>query len=289
MFCSYHILLSGQSQPAQDIEDIIRQKQASTGVAVLYGDQAIIIGNEQQYPIMSVFKLHVAITALKKMEAEQIALDSMTHIEPEQMHKNTYSPLRDKYPDQRISISYKDIIEYTVTHSDNNACDWLIGFAGGIREVDAYIKSLGIKDFNLSRTESDMHADLANCYDNWSSPLAIVQLLKKIYTENILSQEHFSFLEETMLNCSTGKDKLKAGLPAGIMLAHKTGHSDRTPNGLQIGNADVGVIYMPQGERCYIAVLIKDSAETDKENARIIAEIAKIAYGCLQKGHPAGK
>lgn len=38
---------------------------------------------------------------------------------------------------------------------------------------------------------------------------------------------------------------------------------------------------MPSGEKCYIAVLIKDSKETDAENASIIADIAKEVYNSL--------
>lgn len=96
----------------------------------------------------------------------------MVYIEPEQMNKNTYSPLRDKYPDRRICISYRDMIEYMVAQSDNNACDLLIKFVGGIDKVDAYIKSLGCAELNQTETKDDMHRDIMNCYNNWSTTLS---------------------------------------------------------------------------------------------------------------------
>ena len=61
-------------------------------------------------------------------------------------------------------------------------------------------------------------------------------------------------------------------------VAHKTGHSDRLPDGTMIGDADVGVIYMPDGRKCYVSVLIMDSKETDEVNAGVMAEIAGIVY-----------
>lgn len=204
-----------------EIGKIIQDKQAEVGVAVLYKDKVYTLSNNKKYPLMSVFKFHVAVTALKKMEKENIALDSMVYIEPKQMHANTYSPLRDKYPGQRIHISYSDIITYTVTHSDNNTCDWLIGFVGGIEEVDAYIKSIGINAQDLTETEASMHENIMRCYNNWSTPLAVVELLKKVYTEAILTDKYFRFLEKAMLDCSTGTDKLKAGLPTGVRFGHK--------------------------------------------------------------------
>ena len=116
----------------------------------LRGDIEKVIAGRQA--TMSVFKLHVAVTALRKMDAEGIPLDSTVLIRSEQLHENTYSPLRDRYPGQDIRISYRDIVGYTVSHSDNNTCDLLIGFSGGIDKVDSCIKSLGITDLNLTES-----------------------------------------------------------------------------------------------------------------------------------------
>lgn len=263
------------------IEKIIHGKKASVGVAILYKDKMFLISNGNKYPLMSVFKFHIAVAALKEMEYKGIALDSTVCIKAEQMHKNTYSPLRERYPDQDFQISYGSLIEYTASLSDNNTCDILIDFVGGISKVEAYIHTLGISDIQLTETEYTMQQNLDNCYRNWSTPQSVVALLKKVYTENVLSQEHFLFLEQAMLSTPTGKNKLRAGLPECIALAHKTGQSGRTDSNVLIGDNDAGIVYLPSGEKCYIAVLIKDSKETDAENASIIADIAKEVYNSL--------
>ena len=85
-----------------------------------------------------------------------------------------------------------------------------------------------------------------------------------------------------MLDCSTGTDKLKAGLPTGVRFGHKTGSSDRTEMGIKIGDGDAGVIYLSDGSKCYIVVIIKDSKETDAENARIMENIASVVYNSLK-------
>lgn len=283
MLCCYCSIMAFGQNMTREIEKIIKGKQASVGVAIIHNDDIIAIANEDKYPTMSVFKFHIAVTALKKMEAENIPLDKMVYIKQKEMLKNTYSPLRDKYPDQGIRISYRDIIKYTVSISDNNTCDWLIRFVGGIDKVDSYIKSLGIKDMNFTETEESMRTDIMLCYNNWSTPLAIAQLLKKLHTENILTKEHFAFLETAMLDCVSGKNKLIAGLPTDIKFGHKTGRSNRTADGIQISEGDAGVIYLPNGEKCYIVVLIKDSRESDDDNAKIMADISNIVYRHLNK------
>lgn len=87
-----------------------------------------------------------------------------------------------------------------------------------------------------------------------------------------------------MLECSTGNDKLKAGLPEDVDFGYKTGSSDRSVLGMKISDADAGVIYMPDGEKCYIVVIIKDSKESDSDNAKIMENIASSVYGSLKIG-----
>lgn len=86
-----------------------------------------------------------------------------------------------------------------------------------------------------------------------------------------------------MLDCVSGKNKLIAGLPTDIKFGHKTGRSNRTADGIQISEGDAGVIYLPNGEKCYIVVLIKDSRESDDDNAKIMADISNIVYRHLNK------
>ena len=49
-------------------------------------------------------------------------------------------------------------MQYSISQSDNNACDILIEYAGGIKHINDYIRRLGIDSFNLSETEDDMHS-----------------------------------------------------------------------------------------------------------------------------------
>ena len=51
-------------------------------------------------PLLSVFKFHVALAVLDKMDKQSISLDSIVSIKASQMPPNTYSPLRKKFPDQ---------------------------------------------------------------------------------------------------------------------------------------------------------------------------------------------
>lgn len=274
----FQFLAVSASDLTSDIQEVIKGKNAQVGVAVLYKDDAVAVNNDAQYPLMSVFKFHIALTVLKKMEQEGIPLTAVVTFGPSDIDTKTRSPMYKKYKSKKITLSYGDLINYMVSQSDNNACNWLIYFVGGIQNVNAFIKDLGIDQIQLTETEKSMEQDIRKSYNNWSTPLSVAQLLRKVYTEKVLSDKHFAFLEKAMLASASGKDKFRAGLPKEIEVGHKTGMSYRTPEGVRMCDADVGVIYMPGGENCYLAVLVKDSKESDAVNVKIMANIANKVY-----------
>ena len=274
----FQVLSVSASDLTSDIQEVIKGKKAQVGVAVLYKDDAFTANNDDQYPLMSVFKFHIALAVLKKMEKEGIPLTAVVTLGPSDIDTKTWSPMYKKYKSKKITLSYGDLINYMVSQSDNNACNRLIYFVGGIQNVNAFIKDLGIDQIQLIETEKSMEQDIRKSYNNWSTPLSVAQLLRKVYTEKVLSDKHFAFLEKAMLASASGKDKFRAGLPKEIEVGHKTGMSYRTPEGVRMCDADVGVIYMPEGEKCYLAVLVKDSKESDAVNVKIMADIANKVY-----------
>lgn len=264
-------------------------RRATVGFAVLFpgADKPIASGDDDRYPMMSVFKLHVAAAALSRMEREQIPLDEPLVVPTDLLRPDTYSPLRDSVAGSRLfRITRRELIRYCISLSDNNACDMLIDFAGGPAAVDSCIRSAGVGDFAVVCTEDAMHRELRNCYMNRTSPSAAVRLLEAIRSGRIVTGAYLEVLMRAMSETETGPDKLRAGIPPEIPLAHKTGHSDRTPEGVKIGDNDAGFFLLPDGSCCYLAVFIRDSREDDAANARTIAEIARRVYAEALRPEP---
>lgn len=266
------------------IADFAKDKKATIGLAVQTDkNETMLYNNPIHFPLLSVFKFHVALAVLHKMDKHATALDSTLFVKADQLHADTYSPLRKKFPNQDLSISLKELLQYSVSLSDNNACDILIKYAGGIKSVNEYIQQLGIRDCHLSKTEADMHLDIENSqYSNWSTPSEVVRLLKIADEKDLFAKEYKDFLWSTMIETQTGANKLKALLPPDLVIGHKTGSSDRTADGRKIADNDAGFIILPDGRKYYIAVFVMDSYETDDANADIIATISKMIYDSLK-------
>lgn len=113
---------------------------------------------------------------------------------------------------------------------------------------------------------------------NQATPLAITQLLDLFLKKELFSDEYYKFLEETMINTTTGSKKIRALLPPTVIVGDKTGNSPRTSEGMKIADNDLAFVRLPNGKQYTIAVLVSNSYESDEKNSQIIARISKIVY-----------
>ena len=250
------------------IDSLIKGKRMTVGIATECNGMQFTFNDSLRFPLLSVFKVHVAMAAVAKMQNCGINSDSIIHIPQKQLHTDTYSPLKQVHSNSDVNITIAELLRYSVALSDNNACDILIDFVGGINHVDSYIRNLGINGFRLYETELSMHSNRQRCRNNWSHPSSMLSVLKTLFES---CNERFGLLCDIMHTTVTGSDKIPAGTPNGIKVAHKTGSSDRT-EGIKMADNDAGVIFLPNA-RCYVVVFIMDSSESDQTNAATIAEI----------------
>ena len=268
----------------EQLHALVAPYRAEVGVAVIVdGKNTIAVNNEVKYPMMSVFKFHQALAVADCLQRHKTSLDSVLFIPKSEFKQDTYSPLRDKYPNQDIHISIRELLTYTLQLSDNNACDILFHHIIGVGDTDAYLRTLGVEDFAIVANEDDMHHDESLCYANWSSPLASAVLLDKLVSNDFLQGDYKEFIVRMMIECGTGKDRLvKPLLGTDAVCGHKTGTGVRNANGQIIGVNDIGFVLLPDGRRYAIAVYVKDSEETLDTSSKIIADVSEIVYQYLK-------
>lgn len=263
----------------QEIQDIIQDKKATVGVAIIFdGTDTLTVNNQYRYPTMSVYKFHQALAVLDYLNKHNLPLEQQVYVSKSALLPETHSPLRDKKPEGNFYMPIKELMQYSVSQSDNNACDILFNFLGGTAPVEQYIKNLGIQQIAITKTEQEMSEDFDNQYGNWTTPYAAVQLLEIFLQQKLFASNYKIFLSDALIQTSTGKDKIKGLLPSGTIVGHKTGMSSRNSNGVKAGDNDLGFIKLPNNKNLSIAVFIVNSTEDDTTNAKIIAQISKAAY-----------
>ena len=80
-----------------------------------------------------------------------------------------------------------------------------------------------------------------------------------------------------MSESSTGPQRLKGLLPAGTVVAHKTG-SSWTENGITAATNDIGIVTLPNGRHLAIAVFVSDSPADQATREGVIAKIARAVW-----------
>lgn len=262
------------------ISKAIHVSGAQVGVAVVIdGRDTLSVNDYVRYPLMSVFKFHQALAVADYLKRHGMGMGEMVHVEASDMRKDTYSPLRDKYPAGNFDMSVGELLGYTLQLSDNNAADLLFRRFVSVGETDSYVRSLGVGEFKIAHDEAAMHEDIRRCYDNWTTPLAAANLLERFVTELAPGDERFGFIRQKMLECTTRADRLAAPLAGkNVVLGHKTGTGDRNADGNIIGVNDIGFVSLPNGHRYTIAVFVKDAALEQSEASVIIAEISALVY-----------
>ena len=279
------------------------------GVAALHlesGREAWLNADEA-FPMASTYKVPIAVQLLHLVDEGRLGLDRRIDIEIDE-----YSPgsgmIAKLLDDPGLSVSILNLLEIMLLISDNTATDRLLEAVGGGSAGTGRMRDLGIDGVRVDRPTirligdylgiDDMPSASGKRWDDYealveqlpegtreqalrafemdprdtATPRGMADLLRKIWQGEAVGEDSRALLIDIMERCETGDARIKGLLPAGTVVAHKTGTIGRTTN-------DVGVISLPDGKGHVILVaFVKDSALEVPERERAIAEAARAAH-----------
>lgn len=265
-----------------------------TGIAVqrIDGEWTLTQRGGDLFPQQSVSKLWVVMTVLDAVDRGQVTLDQRVRIGTEDLtlfHQPIASRVR---AEGAVTHSVRELIEMSVTGSDNTANDSLLRTVGGPSAVRQFIarKDLGAirfgpgerllqagtagmswqqsysvgRAFETARAtlpdatrKAAMDRYLADPVDG-ASPAAIASALTRLARGSLLSPASTEYLLGVMERTRSGPRRLKGGLPADWRFGHKTG-TGQNLKGMTAGYNDIGIATAPDGTRYAIVVLLADT------------------------------
>ena len=263
------------------INDVIRTKNAVVGVAIggNNGRDTVSINGSNHLPMQSVFKFPIALAILSEVDKGKFSLKQKIKIEQKEMQPDLYSPIREKYP-QGVTLTLAEILEYTVSQSDNVGCDVLLRLIDGPLVVEDFLRKKGFQDVDIKINEEVMQRDWDSQFQNWTTPLTANAILTTFYENKngLLSKKSYRFIWKIMKGTTTGLKRLRGELPSETVVAHKTGYSGTNKAGITAAVNDIGLVFLPNGQHFYISVFVTDSKENFETNEKIIADVAKLAW-----------
>ncbi len=267
------------SELRKELNQIIAKNNATVGVSIqgIESKDTLSINGNMKMPMMSVFKFHIALAVLNDVDKGKLSLNQKFYVKKENLKDETWSPIREEFPNGNMDLTLDQLLRYTVSHSDNNGCDILLELIGGPEIVQKFINKVSIKDFVIKMNEDQMRT-WENLYINTTTPIATTDLLDKFYKGKVLKKATTKYLYQLMIECSRGITWMKAGLPEGTELAHRTGISGTNENNLRAAMNDVGIIKLPNGKHLILSIYLKNITESREDTEKIIAEITKATW-----------
>lgn len=261
----------------QQIEAIAAEGRGRIGVAAmdLDGGGQIFVNGDMPFPMASTAKIAVAATFLEQVEQGNFRLDQQFPMMVRVRETGTTSP---QAPLRAGDVfTAQSLMELMITRSSNEATDGLLQVVGGFHNVNRWLARNGISGQRLDHTmatlvRDDGRVDPAKVIDTRTSstPRAMIALLAAIDRGGVLSPESRAVLLDTMTRTSTGKTRIRAGVPEDTLVAHKTG----TLAGV---TDDVGIIRLPDGRHLAVAFFVT-GPEGHAAHARLIARMTRVLY-----------
>jgi beta-lactamase class A len=270
------------------IAAIATENGGTVGVAAVLVEsgERLSWNGDEPIPMQSVFKLPVALRALQLVDEGRLRLDEPVTLTAADMRRG-HSPIRDRWPGG-VTRTIDELFRFLLVESDNTAADVLMARGGGPAGVTARLRELGITGMRVDRGEDELARDLldggpgalqrylADPRDT-ATANAAADLLVLIAKGGGLKPDTHARLQRWLVETTTGRNRIRALLPAGVVVG------DRTGTGPDIGGVnactnDIGLVTLADGRHVALAVLTKGSRRPAAERERTIARIALAVY-----------
>jgi beta-lactamase class A len=240
------------------------------GVAALDTGSSRRLGfrDSERFPMCSTFKVLLAGAVLARVDVGHETLNRRIPYGKTDLLE--YAPVTTTHVAEG-NLSVEDLCAAAVVQSDNTAANLLLNSLGGPQAVTSFARSLGDTTTRLDRTEPELNTAIPGDPRDTTTPSAMVGALKTLLLGKALSPASRSKLESWMVACTTGKAKLRAGIPADWMVGDKTGSGAR-------GTMNDIAILRPPPDRApiLVAVYYTGSEASWAEREAVLAEIGRL-------------
>lgn len=304
----------GITRPPAGLEPVIHEIWRSfpgrTGIAVrrIDGDWLVSRRGDEYFPQQSVSKLWVSLALLDRVDRGEVSLSDRIAITPSDLTL-FHQPLAARVRAQgQVEETAAALLDLAITGSDNSANDALLRHAGGPDAVRGFIErnNLGRIRFGpgerllqsriagldwqqrysvgssfqtarnavpLAMRQQALQRYLADPEDG-ASPDAIVAALARLARGELLSPASTRLMLDTMVRTRSGPQRLRAGVPAGWQVAHKTG-TGQVLGAVSTGYNDIAILTAPDGTRYAVAVMIADTTASIPQRMAMMQSVSR--------------
>jgi beta-lactamase class A len=273
---------AASNDPRAEIEALITKSGADVAVAfrTLDGRDSLLIQPDVEYHAASTMKVPVLIELFRQARAGALSLDDRIPIVNE-FHSivdgSLYKLVVGEDSDAEVyhhlggRMSYRDLAESMITVSSNLATNLIIEKLG-VRKIQQTTDALGASGMHVLRGVEDDKA-FRKGLNNTTTARALLTLMEKIAggaaVDKASSDGMLAILKRQKFN-----QRIPAGLPPGMPVAHKTGEITRIQH-------DAAIVY---ADRPFALVILVRGLQDAKQGSALAADITRVLYAASQAG-----
>ncbi|MBX4977395.1 class A beta-lactamase [Rhizobium lentis] len=259
----------GDDNVEKRLAELEKRTGGRLGVSVLDTQTSISFGyrGAEAFPMCSTFKALAAGFALARVDKGQESLDRRVTYGRDKLVD--YSPLSEKHAGAD-GMTIAELCEAAVTVSDNTAGNLLLESFGGPAGLTDWLRSIGDGTTRLDRTEPTLNEGRKDDPRDTTTPDAMLDTLGNLTLGSVLTEASSDRLIAWLVASSTGKERLRAGLPQDWKVGDKTGTGQNGSLG------DIAVIWPPERGPIVAAVYIAEATAPVKELNPIFSEVGRM-------------
>ncbi len=291
MLVAASLLGHATGPPRQTLESSVRAIVAASGaeVAVAYrtldGGAELFLDADTSFHAASTMKVPVMIELFRQAHAGVLSLDAPLPIIND-FHSivdgSRYALSEGDEADRDVvaalgrTLTLRQLCEAMITVSSNFAANLLIEKLG-VENIRRTVTSLGADGMHVLRGVEDQKAFDAGL-NNTTTARALLVLLERIGQGNAVDKDSDAEMVRILARQKVSPDAIPAGVPTGIVVAHKTGNITRIHH-------DAAIVLAP---RPYVLVILVRGIEQLEKSAALMASVSRAVYESQVRARAAG-
>ncbi len=222
---------------------------------------------DERFVMCSTFKASLAACVLGRVDRGEEQLAAM--IPYGQADLLEYAPVaRENLAAGKMSVG--EMCKAIVELSDNTCANLLLARIGGPAALTGFWRSLGDTTSRLDHDEPELNRSPPGNPQDTTTPAAMANNLRRLVLGEALSAQSRVQLTEWMVNCKTGANRLRGGLPAGWKIGDKTGYNGKDAAG------DIAVAWPKPDTPVLITAYVQGGTPTPAKIAGVFAQIGRM-------------
>jgi beta-lactamase class A len=259
---------------AQEAPHVLKAYERDTGGRIgLYAENLdtgakIAWRAEERFVMCSTFKASLAAFVLTRVDRGQDHLERMIPYGRQDLLD--YAPVA-KQNLTKGAMTVADMCKAAVELSDNTCANLLLARVGGPASLTAFWRSMGDAVTRLDHNEPELNFSPPGDPHDTTTPAAMAGNLRRFVLGEALSLGSRERLTGWMLDCKTGDNRLRAGLPKSWRIGDKTGNNGKDASG------DIAVAWPKPDAPVLICAYTRGGAPNAAQVDAVFAEIGRMA------------